>query len=102
MGSVIKCITYYEKPVWRNLGFSGDGASTEGPIGDWMDDTKPDGKHAALVGFICGKDHAKWASKSQEERREAVCEHYATLYNLPELKKSIDYVEYDWGNDQWA
>ena len=102
MSQAIKCITYYEKPLWRDLGSSGDGVSTIGPVTEWMDDTKPNGKNPALVGFICGKEYIAWSSKTTEERRKAVCEHYAALYNLPELKNSIDYVEYDWTADEFS
>ncbi|KAF7250941.1 Amine oxidase [flavin-containing] A, partial [Varanus komodoensis] len=52
MGSVIKCMMYYNEAFWKKLGFCGGTLimDDEAPISVTLDDTKPDGSVPALMG----------------------------------------------------
>ena len=56
MGSVIKTMTFYEKPFWRAKGYAGqllvDDTDEIHVLS--MDDTKPDGTAPCLLGFVHG------------------------------------------------
>jgi monoamine oxidase len=52
MGSIIKTMTFYDKPYWRLKGLSGQMATDSGPVQYTIDDTKPDGTAPCLMGFI--------------------------------------------------
>jgi len=54
MGSCVKTMTYYDKPYWRKAGMSGQAATDVGVTVWCIDDTKPDGSTACLVGFVNG------------------------------------------------
>ncbi|EAW59379.1 monoamine oxidase B, isoform CRA_b, partial [Homo sapiens] len=53
LGSVIKCIVYYKEPFWRKKDYCGtmiiDGE--EAPVAYTLDDTKPEGNYAAIMGL---------------------------------------------------
>ncbi|XP_078613244.1 amine oxidase [flavin-containing] B-like isoform X1 [Branchiostoma floridae x Branchiostoma japonicum] len=103
MGSVIKTMTYYETAFWKdNLGFSGTAMSDTGPVVACMDDTKPDGSFPALVGFITSTQAKKVCDMSVEERKQAVCEHYAEVFQCPEFLHPVHYVEHNWMADTFS
>lgn len=55
MGSVIKCIVYYERAFWRENNMCGTlcflGNDLADPIVYTLDDTKEDGSHPAIIGY---------------------------------------------------
>uniref|UniRef100_A0A2K6GJ05 Amine oxidase n=1 Tax=Propithecus coquereli TaxID=379532 RepID=A0A2K6GJ05_PROCO len=55
LGSVIKCIVYYKEPFWRKKDYCGTMIieGEEAPISYTLDDTKPDGNYAAIMGDEC-------------------------------------------------
>ncbi|HEX3727363.1 MAG TPA: FAD-dependent oxidoreductase, partial [Pirellulales bacterium] len=55
MGSVIKYVAAYERPFWREAGFSGEAFSDTGITVTTFDDTSHDGAHPALVTFSDGQ-----------------------------------------------
>uniref|UniRef100_A0A8D0GMQ4 Amine oxidase n=1 Tax=Sphenodon punctatus TaxID=8508 RepID=A0A8D0GMQ4_SPHPU len=59
MGSVIKCIVYYEDTFWRKKDYCGTMIieDEDAEIGLTLDDTKPDGSFPAIIGFILAR---KW------------------------------------------
>lgn len=56
MGSIIKTMTFYDKPFWRSKGYSGQLlVDDDAGLRVWsFDDTKPDGRAPCLLGFISG------------------------------------------------
>ncbi|CAH1245275.1 MAOB [Branchiostoma lanceolatum] len=96
MGSIIKVMTYYKTAFWKERGFSGLALSDMAPITGCMDDTKPDGSFPALVGFITSTQARKFSHMSAEERKQAVCEYYAEVFQCPEFLHPVNYVEYNW------
>ena len=71
MGRYYKGIVTYDKPFWRNTGYTGEVASVRGPITASYDDDPGDGS-AALLNFI-GGDHAlKWQALPAAAQKQAV------------------------------
>ncbi|XP_032226643.2 amine oxidase [flavin-containing] isoform X2 [Nematostella vectensis] len=102
IGSVIKVIMFYEKAFWREKGLSGFFNSDIGPVEDGLDDTKPDGSHPAIMGFVAGDWARKFTTFPEEERKRLICEQYQTIFDSPEALKPIRYFEKDWMSDKYA
>ncbi|XP_019644072.1 PREDICTED: amine oxidase [flavin-containing] B-like isoform X2 [Branchiostoma belcheri] len=102
MGSMIKTVTYYETAFWKEEGFSGTALSDKGPVNGCMDDTKPDGSHPAIVGFISSTHARELCEMSPEQRKQAVCKHYAEIFQCPEFLHPVNYVELDWSAETFS
>lgn len=101
MGSVIKCIVSYERPFWREAGYSGEAFSTTGLVRATFDDCSPAGDHAALVAFVVG-DRAKELTRvPQDERRKLVLAELGRLHG-PAAHRPLEYVDKDWIADEWS
>ncbi|XP_035692450.1 amine oxidase [flavin-containing] B-like [Branchiostoma floridae] len=96
MGSIIKTITYYKTAFWKEKGFCGSAMSDKGPINACFDDTKPDGTHPAIMGFILSTHARELCEMSTEQRKQAVSEHYAEVFQCPEFLHPVNYVEQNW------
>ena len=68
---------YWHGPLLSGL--SGQLVCDQGPVTNCMDDTKPDGSHPCIVGFICHADAIEMSKLSPGERKVRVAEHYANM-----------------------
>jgi monoamine oxidase len=101
MGSVIKCIVSYDRPFWRDAGYSGEALSTSGLVRATFDDCSPAGDHAALVAFVVG-DRAKELTKvPQEERRKLILSELGRLHGA-KAHRPLEYTDKDWCTDEWS
>lgn len=99
MGSVLKCVASYERPFWREAGYSGEAFSVHGLVRATFDDCDSSGEHAALVAFVVG-DRAKELSKlSAEQRRPLLLAELARLHG-PEAHQALQLVDKDWVSDE--
>jgi len=71
MGRYYKVIVTYDKPFWRDAGFSGEVASVRGPIVAAYDDDPGDGT-GAILGFIGGDAARAWAVLPADQQKQAV------------------------------
>lgn len=60
MGSVVKCVAFYDRPFWREAGLSGEAISDSGPVTLVFDDSPEDAAHGALVAFVLGREARRW------------------------------------------
>lgn len=102
MGSIIKTMTFYDKPYWREKSLSGEMITDKEPIFYCVDDTKPDGRAPCLMGFILANTARRMAEMSADERRQALAAHYAERFQCPELLHPVNYVEKNWADDQYS
>ncbi|XP_061173212.1 amine oxidase [flavin-containing] A-like [Saccostrea echinata] len=102
MGSIIKTVTYYKTAFWRDLDFNGIAASDNGPIVVSFDDTKPDGSSPGIMGFLLANQARDLCALTKEERRRAICRHYATVFRNQEFLKSIGYEEQNWMQEEYS
>ncbi|MGD9720508.1 MAG: flavin monoamine oxidase family protein [Pirellulales bacterium] len=101
MGSVIKYVVAYEKPFWREAGFSGEVVSDTGITVTTFDDSSHDGRHAALVTFSDGQSARDWADRSPAERQAAVLAEFVRFFG-PQAARPIAFVEKNWNDDPWS
>ncbi len=101
MGSVIKYVAAYDRPFWREAGFSGEAVSDTGITVTTFDDTSHDGDHAALVTFSDGQAVREWSDRSADERRQAVLAELVRFFG-PQAARPSDFVEKNWNDDPWS
>eukprot|EP00743_Colponemidia_sp_Colp-15_P003110 GILK01003361.1.p1 GENE.GILK01003361.1~~GILK01003361.1.p1 ORF type:complete len:549 (+),score=84.48 GILK01003361.1:93-1649(+) len=102
MGSVNKVIVYYKTAFWKKKGLSGVSMSDVGPISWTYDDTKPDGSLPAIIGFLVGKHARALSALSVEERKAAICKHYAKLFGTDEALDAVNFIEKDWQAEEFS
>jgi len=101
MGAVIKCFVAYEKPFWREQGYSGQATLCSAEYGTFFDTTAPGNKHGVLSGFFDGAPAMKFADRTKEERRAQVIADVAKAFG-DGAKNAIDYVEQVWPTEPWS
>ncbi len=101
MGSIIKTVTYYDKPYWRLKGLSGESFDSSGSAVVYsVDDSKPDGSHPAIMGFVSAHAARTLQLLTPEQRRAAVTAHYARIYGFSEAPTR--YVEQNWSAEPFS
>jgi monoamine oxidase len=105
-GTENKLFAVYDKPFWRDDGFSGQ-ALTDLPTAPYVaDNSPPDGSLGILVTFIgtAGSgDGLKWSDAVLNDataRRAAFLDSLTTLFG-PKAGRPVQYLEKDWVNEPW-
>lgn len=101
MGSVIKALVAYERPFWRDRGWSGEAIGEQGPFGPVADATPPGSPHGFLVGFFTGA-HGRAFSGAPEAARRGAAVQTLRRYFGDEAAAPIGYVDKDWIADPWS
>lgn len=101
MGSIIKCMMVYDKPFWRDAGYSGEIASDEGPLASVFDDTPEGSEQGTLIGFIAGNAARRWTEKTREERESAIVRQFVECYG-DAAAHPIEYIEKNWLEEEWS
>jgi monoamine oxidase len=102
MGSVIKCMTTYDAPFWRDQGLNGMTTSDRGPVRLTYDNSPPDGSPGVLLGFIEGQDARDLAEASEDDRRAAVVDCFVRYFGAEAESRMTGYVEKSWAADPWS
>ncbi|HSK50506.1 MAG TPA: FAD-dependent oxidoreductase [Solirubrobacterales bacterium] len=100
-GTVIKTMAIYERPFWRDEGFSGQATSDAGPARVVFDNSPPDGSPGVLLGFLEGRLARQWGARPAQERRRAVLAGHARLFG-PQAADPVDFVERVWAEEEWT
>jgi monoamine oxidase len=101
MGATIKCVALYERPFWRDSGFSGEVVTTRDPFSVVYDNSPHGETHGALVGFIVGGAARRFGGLSEADRRRQVLDAWAKYFG-PQAARPVAYVEKDWAADPWT
>lgn len=101
MGSVIKTMTIYDEPFWREDGLSGSALSLPGPAQVIFDNTPPNGSPGVVLGFLEARDARALGRVTEAERREAVVGGLARIFG-PRAAKPSGYVEKDWSAEPYS
>lgn len=102
MGSVIKCMSLYGRPFWREKGLSGQGSNADGhPVAVVYDNSPHDASHGVLLCFLEGRHGRAVSGLSTEERRKIVVDGLVALFG-DEAANTLDYVEQDWNAEEWT
>nr|XP_054748114.1 amine oxidase [flavin-containing] B-like [Lytechinus pictus] len=96
MGAVIKTTIYYERPFWKDSGFSGS-VLADGIISEIRYDGKATIENwHALVGFMSGDGAKDHCHLTKEQRRDLIAQRYAVFFKTDEALKPVYYVEKNW------
>ena len=79
MGTVTKVLAVYERPFWRDAGWSGEVVDADGPVTSAFDATEPGGA-PVLASLTCGRRSVALADLTSEERRARVIEAFVTWF----------------------
>ena len=101
MGSAAKCIAVYDRPFWREEGFSGEAVTNEGPLSVVFDNGSYDGTVNSLLGFVMGDEARLFSSRPPAERRAAVLDSLAKMFG-EKARMPVEYVEFDWSAEEWS
>ncbi len=102
MGIVGKVLGVYEKPFWRDKGYSGQVVADSGsPFQTLFDSSPADSRYGVLLAF-CIADRARdFFSNDLESRRKIALENFATYFGA-EAALPIEYVDHCWANEPWS
>jgi monoamine oxidase len=101
MGSVIKAVVAYDRPFWREGGFSGEVVSDGETVRLAFDASPEDGSPGALVAFILGSAARTWSGSDPDARRRAVLADLTRFFGRP-AGRPRGYVDQDWTVDEWS
>src|SRR4051794_30538982 len=99
-GSVMKVIAIYDKPFWRDKGWTGQVVSDVGPAQVTFDNTPPEGSPGALMAFVEASTARKLDAVSKDELKSKVVDNFAQYYG-DEAKNVTGFIEKRWDNDVW-
>lgn len=100
MASEVKIFATYDRPFWRDKGFSGEVVTDGGPVSVVFDNTTPNGQ-AALLGLIGGSKAHTWGTRPSAERKQAVLDQLARYFG-PKALEPTDFGEQDWREEEWT
>ncbi|MBB5916798.1 monoamine oxidase [Nocardia transvalensis] len=96
LGSYSKYVAVYERPWWREQGYSGIGFATDGPLQMVVDGCADSGR-GILVGFSTGASARRMAALDAADRRAAAVDAMAELLG-PEAAAATDFFEIEWAD----
>jgi monoamine oxidase len=99
MGKVIKCFVQYERPFWRDAGWSGE-AFSDGVAGLIMDATFPSSSAGTLAVFLLGDQAQRYSGKSEDRRRavlSALIQQFGADAGHPQT-----YQDHDWCSEAYS
>jgi monoamine oxidase len=111
MGHAMKTFMYYDDPFWLRAGYNGSFVGDHGIVTVAIDDsTPPDGQAPALdgretyalMGFIFGFEASHWATKTPDERKDAICRHYRDVFGTDAALRPTRYKEKNWASEPWV
>ncbi len=100
-GSVIKTMSIYPEPFWRERGFSGQATSADGPVSVVFDNSPPDGSPGVLLAFLEGKAARDVGDLPQPVRQQLVADCLTRLFGA-EAATPERYVDKVWAADEWS
>jgi monoamine oxidase len=101
MGDTLKCVALYDRPFWREAGFSGESLSHTGTITFGFDNSSHDGAQAALVAFVTGQRAQELREEGEEAIRAAVVGDLVRYFG-PEAEAISDLEIEDWSAEPWS
>lgn len=102
MGIVGKVLGVYEKPFWRDLGFSGQVVSDEhAPFQTLFDSSPADGSYGVLLAF-CIADRARDFFSKDANARKKIAMNSFSKYFGETAAKPIEYIDHCWADEAWS
>ncbi len=100
MGSVTKVLAVYDRPFWREAGWSGDAVDVHGPVTLGFD-VSPPGGPPVLASLTCGRRSLELAELPAEERQQRVLDAFVAWFGA-EAATPLTVVDRSWENETWS
>jgi len=102
MGIVGKVIGIYDRPFWRDLGYSGQVVADEhAPFQTLFDASPADSRYGVLLAF-CIADRARTFFSHEADTRKTQALSYFARYFGEEASRPVEYVDHCWANEPWS
>lgn len=102
MGIVGKVFGIYEKPFWREKGFSGQVVADEhAPFQTFFDSSPADSAYGVLLAF-CIADRARNFFSQEEGARKKIALEAFSKYFGKEATTPLHYVDHCWADEAWS
>jgi monoamine oxidase len=101
MGATIKFHAVYERPFWRDEGYSGEAVLTDGPLAVAFDNSPPDGSRGALLAFSVGSPARRLGALSEDARRRTVLAVLVRCFG-DRAGEPVAVIDKDWSADPWT
>ncbi|KIV99188.1 uncharacterized protein PV09_09141 [Verruconis gallopava] len=103
-GHLSKVFLAYERPWWRDCNSCGLTQSLKGLISVTRDTSNDEAGMYSLLGFIAGDAGRAWAKLSAEKRRQAVLEHFKSVFAgvAESVPEPIGYIEQKWWDEPFS
>jgi monoamine oxidase len=100
-GSIMRGITIYDEPFWRNDGLSGMSVAPDLPPQVALDQSPRSGKPGILSSYMVGPQAVRAAALDPAERRDVWLRALAARYGSKALSPRA-HLETDWTAEQWT
>jgi monoamine oxidase len=100
-GTLTKVAAVYDRPFWRDQGFTGQALSTAGPVSATFDDSPPSGRPGIVFGFVGGDEARKYNASSPASRKAAVLNQFKDFFGSRALKPKA-FFDTIWTEQQWT
>lgn len=102
MGIVGKVLGVYEKPFWREQGYSGQVVADENePFQTLFDSSPADGQYGVLLAFCIANRARDFFSKDQEMRKTMALKSFAKYFGDAAFKP-VEYIDHCWADEAWS
>jgi monoamine oxidase len=100
-GSIVRGITIYDEPFWRNDGLSGMSVAPDLPIPVALDQSPRSAKPGILSSYMFGPQAVRAAALHPAERRDVWLRALAARYGSKALSPRA-HLETDWAAQEWS
>ena len=100
MGSVTKLMAVYERPFWRDGGWSGEAFDAHGPVSSVFD-VSPPGGPGVLASLTCGAKSVELAQLPADVRQERILEAIGTWFG-PAARRPRTVANVSWENEIYS
>jgi monoamine oxidase len=102
MGIVGKVFGVYEKPFWRNNGFSGQVVADENaPFQTLFDSSPVNSEYGVLLAFCIGNRAREFFSQNEQTRKNIALEYFERYFGK-EAAQPIYYTDHCWADEAWS
>ena len=99
-GSLMKAEAVYDRPFWRDQGYTGQVISDVGPVKVTFDNSPPDGSVGVLMGFIGGTEARQLTQKSPADQQAAALGSFANYFG-DQARSPREFVRFNWTTERW-